>query len=165
MKKIKMIPIFIDDNHECIIDKFISEGGIYNNINNGILLEPLHETLLSNYFGEKVVFVGQYGYDYITQKSRIKIEHKVLTMTPGAATLKNFGEIKSEADYLSIYHPILNKLYIMKMSDAKDKFQTTYDITNNKEHVAFTASLEAKRFNSMQSYNSHTLQEISTNLY
>jgi len=53
----------------------------------------------------------------------------------------------------------------MKMSDAKDKFQSCYDITNNKRHVVFSVDLEVKRMNSTQSFNSWVLQEISTNLY
>jgi len=108
MKIKKFIPVFIEDCHESMIDNFINEGGIYNNINNGLILEPLYETLLSNYFGEKVKFVGKYGYDYITEKSELKTEHKVLAMSKGSAAIKNFGEIKGIADYLSIYHPLLN---------------------------------------------------------
>ena len=156
----------IDDIHESLIDNFINEGGVYNNINNGYLLEPLHETILSNYFKEKVKFVGRYryGYDYITENG-IKIEHKVLSMQSGAAMLNSFGEIKCIADYLTIYHQILNKLFIMKMSDARDKFITSYNIRNNKDNILFTDNLEIKRFDSRQSYNSQVLQEISTNLY
>jgi len=168
MEKVKVsINVMVHPNLVPMIEKFNKIGGIYDNLNSGLLSEPLMPLFLSEHFGEPVEFINGNGIDYRTSITGKTIENKALTMSKGSSDLKNFGEVKENSDYLSIFHPDENRFFLMPMKEAQ-KFLINEDITNNKEHVPFCKNLIPSSRISKASINTmHLLnhsEEISLSL-
>lgn len=143
------------------IEEFTKSGGVYTNINSGLLQEPWIPNYLSILFDSSVLYtegINVAGSDFHIVKTREKIEHKGAVIQNNTAELTNIGEIKRESDYISFLIRTTSMLYVLPTHIIMDKcdLRTKKDGTR---HMPFKVSMLVDSKDNRLSNNTRILNQ------
>jgi len=167
-KKIVQINVEIEEDFEKDILDFTKNGGIYRNINNGIIQEPLMPQYLSKILGCEVTYANSKdknnACDFICEKG--KIEHKGTTITKKDKYAGTYGFRNKEgkSDYISIYNLFNKTIYVISSLIFFEEAKFTYNKTTNNLYFIFKSNMEIDNKNNNVSHNTKILLNNSLKL-
>ena len=156
-----IIPINVKAKETLVpfITEFTDNGGIYDNINSGILQEPLMPKYLTMLLGYEVVkHEGPIvkGSDYHCPSNGEEIEHKSATLSKNnTAELTGISEVKRKSKYISFYVRSTHMLYVVDTAVILDLCELR-DMGNDK-FLGFHADMVVDNKNNRLSNNTRIL--------
>jgi hypothetical protein len=160
MKEPITITVLADQELLPFINEFTKSGGIYTNINSGLLQEPWIPNYLSILLDSSIICIGGINYagsDFIDVSTNKKIEHKSAVIQNNTAELTNLGEIKKESDYISFFIRTTSMLYIVPTFVIMDLCELR--LTGKKQRLPFKVNMIVDDKNKRLSNNTRILNE------
>lgn len=155
------MPVYVS-NHitDEMIEWFISSKQALT-VNAGRISEQVILPYLEQYFGVSGSTVDADGYDHMFENG-IRNEHKKLVIRKTSAVIKNVGDNKEgKCDTISLHHPGVNRLFIMKADKFFSDMNRNYDKRANKWDVNLYSDMKlqgkGKRVGCVAWHNTKTL--------